>query len=190
MQIESLHIADVKLIIPKRFGDERGFFMETYSMPRLAEAGITDAFVQDNHSLSRDVGVLRGLHFQKPPHAQSKLVRVTAGRVLDVAVDLRKGSPSFGQHVTAELSAENGHMLYVPRGFAHGFVTLEPNTEFLYKVGDVYAPDCDAGLIWNDPELSIDWPLDAVDGKPTLSAKDAVLPTLAQLDSPFVYEGS
>lgn len=188
MQIESLAIPDVKLLIPKRFGDERGFFVETYSKPKLAEAGITGEFVQDNHSFSRDVGVLRGLHFQRPPHAQAKLVRVTAGRVLDVAVDLRLGSPTYGQHVTAELTGDNGHMLYVPVGFAHGFVTLEPNTEFLYKVSDVYAPECDAGVIYNDPELGIDWPLDQLPGDPTLSAKDAELPTLAELDNPFVYD--
>ncbi|MEM6551943.1 MAG: dTDP-4-dehydrorhamnose 3,5-epimerase [Planctomycetota bacterium] len=185
MNVQPLAIPDVKLITPKRFGDHRGFFMETYSEPVLAEHGITDRFVQDNHSKSAAVGTLRGLHFQKPPHAQAKLVRVTAGRVLDVAVDIRKGSPTFGQHVTAELSAENDAQLYVPVGFAHGFVTFEPNTEFLYKVSGLYAPQADAGLIWNDPELAIDWPLDV---QPVLSEKDSQLPTFADFDSPFVYD--
>ncbi|MEM1211553.1 MAG: dTDP-4-dehydrorhamnose 3,5-epimerase [Planctomycetota bacterium] len=185
MNVQPLAIPDVKLITPQRFGDHRGFFMETYSEPKLAEHGITDRFVQDNHSKSATVGTLRGLHFQKPPHAQAKLVRVTAGRVFDVAVDIRKGSPTYGQHVTAELSGDNDAQLYVPIGFAHGFVTVEPDTEFLYKVSGLYAPQADAGIIWNDPELAIDWPLDV---EPVLSDKDSQLPTFAEFDSPFVYD--
>ncbi|MEM9295978.1 MAG: dTDP-4-dehydrorhamnose 3,5-epimerase, partial [Planctomycetota bacterium] len=181
MQVTPLDIPDVKLIQPKKFGDARGFFMETYAKPRLAEAGVNVDFVQDNHSLSADVGVLRGLHFQKPPHAQAKLVRVTAGRVYDVAVDIRKGSPTYGKWVGCELTPA-GEQLFVPAGFLHGFVTLESNTEFLYKVSSLYAPDSDAGVIWNDPTLSIPWP---IQGKPMLSGKDAQLPTLAEFDSPF-----
>ncbi len=187
MDVTPLTIPDVKLITPKKFGDHRGFFSETYSKPKYEAAGINDDFVQDNHSLSAEVGVLRGLHFQKPPHAQAKLVRVTRGRVLDVAVDIRKGSPSYGQHVAVELSADNWQQLYVPVGFLHGFVVLDPNTEFLYKVSDVYAPDCDAGVRWDDPDLGIDWGLDAADAK--LSEKDAALPSFADFDSPFTYEG-
>lgn len=186
MQLTKLDIPDVLLLKPKRFGDHRGFFMETYSKPRLVEAGVDIDFVQDNHSLSAEVGTLRGLHFQAPPHAQDKLVRVTRGRVLDVAVDIRRGSPWYGKHVTAELSAENDHQLLVPKGFLHGFVTLEPDTEFLYKVSDVYAPECDGGVMWNDPDLGIDWP---VPGEPKLSDKDAKLPSFSAFESPFVYEG-
>lgn len=183
----SLDIPEVKLITPKRFGDTRGFFMETFSAPKLAEHGIERDWVQDNHSLSAQPGVLRGLHFQAPPHAQAKLVRVVKGRVWDVAVDIRVGSPTFGKWVSAELSAENDHQLFVPEGFAHGFVTLEPDTEFLYKVSSCYAPEADGGVIWNDPDLNLPWPLDKIEGGPQLSEKDAKLPTLAGLDSPFIY---
>ncbi|MEM7680589.1 MAG: dTDP-4-dehydrorhamnose 3,5-epimerase [Planctomycetota bacterium] len=186
MQVTAMDIPDVKLIRPKKFGDARGFFMETYSQPRLEAAGVHVEFVQDNHSLSAEVGVLRGLHFQKPPNAQAKLVRVTAGRVYDVAVDIRVGSPTYGKHVGRELGPE-GEQLFVPAGFLHGFVTLEPNTEFLYKVSSLYAPESDAGVLWNDPDLNIPWPLQ---GEPTLSGKDAGLPTFAEFQSPFVYEGS
>ena len=187
MQIESLEIPDVKLITPKRFGDARGFFMETFSAPKLAEQGVARDWVQDNHSLSAKPGVLRGLHFQAPPHAQAKLVRVVKGRVWDVAVDVRVGSPTFGKWVAAELSAENDQQLFIPEGFAHGFVTLEPDTEFLYKVSSVYAPEADGGLIWDDPDLDLPWPLDGIEGGPQLSEKDTKLPTLAAFDSPFVY---
>ncbi|MEO0587648.1 MAG: dTDP-4-dehydrorhamnose 3,5-epimerase [Planctomycetota bacterium] len=188
MQVTPLDIPDVKLITPKRFGDHRGFFMETFSAPRLAEAGVTRDWVQDNHSLSEHPGVLRGLHYQAPPHAQAKLVRVVSGIVWDVAVDLRKGSPTYGRWVAAELSAENDQQMFVPEGFAHGFVTLEPGTAFLYKVSDVYAPQAEGGVAWDDPTLNLPWPLDGIE--PRLSEKDTKLPTLAELDSPFTYEPS
>ncbi len=174
MDVIALDIPDVKLIVPKKFGDERGFFSETYNQQRFLEAGIDLTFVQDNHSLSADVGVLRGLHFQKPPFAQDKLVRVLKGRILDVAVDLRKDSPTFGQHVSAELSADNWTQILVPIGFAHGFVTLEPNTEVTYKVTAPYAPDYEDGIMWNDPDLGIDWPVS--EDQVQLSGKDKVLP--------------
>lgn len=187
MQIVALDIPEVKLITPKRFGDARGFFMETFSAPKLAEHGIERDWVQDNHSLSAKPGVLRGLHFQAPPHAQAKLVRVVKGRVWDVAVDIRVGSPTFGKWVSAELSADNDQQMFIPEGFAHGFITLEPDTEFLYKVSSNYAPQADGGVMWNDPDLNLPWPIDDLDGGPQLSEKDAVLPKLADLDSPFVY---
>jgi dTDP-4-dehydrorhamnose 3,5-epimerase len=186
MQILPTDIPAVKLIRPRRFGDHRGYFAETYSAAKFEAEGIDLTFVQDNESLSAEPGTLRGLHFQRPPHAQDKLVRCVQGAVLDVAVDIRKGSPTYGNHVTAELSAENGDQLLVPVGFAHAFVTLTPGCLVQYKVTDVYAPDCDAGLLWSDPALGIDWP---IEGGPVLSEKDAVLPTLADLDSPFVYSG-
>jgi len=175
MDVIALDIPDVKLIVPPKFGDERGFFSETYNQQRFLDHGIDMTFVQDNHSLSADVGVLRGLHFQKPPFAQDKLVRVLKGRILDVAVDLRKNSPTFGQHVSAELSAENWTQILVPIGFAHGFVTLEPNTEVTYKVSAPYAPDHEDGIMWNDPDLGIDWPIQ--ESQVQLSAKDKVLPS-------------
>lgn len=183
MQITALAIPDVKLIVPKRFGDRRGFFSETYNARVLEESGIKENFVQDNHSLSADVGTIRGLHFQKPPHAQAKLVRVARGRVLDVAVDLRSGSPTYGKHVAAELSAENWAQLFIPVGFAHAFCTLEPDTEFLYKVTDYYAPESDGGVLWSDPTLGIEWPVAA--DKAVLSDKDARLPLLKDLGHVF-----
>lgn len=188
MQIVSLDIPEVKLITPKRFGDARGFFMETFSAPKLAEHGIERDWVQDNHSLSAKPGVLRGLHFQAPPHAQAKLVRVVKGRVWDVAVDIRVGSPTFGKWVGAELSAENDKQLFIPEGFAHGFITLEPDTEFLYKVSSTYAPEADGGVKWDDQDLNLPWPLDGLADGPQLSDKDAVLPKLADLNSPFTYD--
>jgi len=187
MQIVSLDIPEVKLITPKRFGDARGFFMETFSAPKLAEHGIERDWVQDNHSLSARPGVLRGLHFQAPPHAQAKLVRVTRGRVWDVAVDIRKSSPTYGRWVSAELSADNDQQMFIPEGFAHGFITLEPDTEFLYKVSSVYAPQSDGGVRWDDPDLNLPWPLDEIEGDPQLSEKDAKLPKLADFNSPFIY---
>jgi dTDP-4-dehydrorhamnose 3,5-epimerase len=177
----------VKLLSPRRFGDERGWFVETYNQARYAALGIDCAFVQDNHSMSRDVGVLRGLHWQAPPHGQDKLIRCVRGRIWDVAVDARRGSPTFGQWVAAELSAENGHQLFVPVGFAHGFVTLEPGTEVEYKVSGLYAPQAEGGVIWNDPGLALPWPLDG--RQPTLSPKDEVLPPLDEVTTPFTYEG-
>jgi dTDP-4-dehydrorhamnose 3,5-epimerase len=183
MNVVSLAIADVKLITPRKFGDSRGFFSEVYSAKALSAAGIDIGFVQDNHSLSVETGTIRGLHFQKPPHAQAKLVRVARGRILDVAVDLRRGSPTFGRHVSAELSADNWAQLLVPAGFAHGFCTLEPNCEVLYKVDAHYAPQSDAGVLWCDPALGIDWPVAA--GKALLSDKDAKLPLLKDIGEVF-----
>ncbi len=180
-------MAPVKLISPRRFGDDRGWFVETYNREKYAQLGVSVQFQQDNHSLSRSPWVLRGLHFQTPPRGQDKLVRCVRGRIWDVAVDVRKQSPTFGQWVAAELSAENGHQLFVPVGFAHGFLTLEPDTEVEYKVSDLYAPECDGGLIWNDPTLAIAWPLDGA--APVLSEKDGRLSALADFDSPFIYDG-
>jgi dTDP-4-dehydrorhamnose 3,5-epimerase len=178
----------VRLLKPKRFGDERGWFSETYNQRRELGLGIDVVFRQDNHSLSRPVGVLRGLHFQAPPHAQVKLVRCVRGRIWDVAVDIRDGSPTFGRWVSAELSAENGCQLYIPAGFAHGFVTLEPETEVEYKVNAYYDRDSEGGLIWNDPTLALPWPLPP--GGPILSDKDVLLPSLADFESPFAYDGA
>lgn len=180
-------MARVTLIKPKRFSDDRGWFSETYSRKATAGLGITDEFVQDNHSLSRPVGTIRGLHFQTPPHGQGKLVRCVRGRIIDYAVDVRAGSPTYGRHVGVELNAENGWQLFVPVGFAHGFITLEPDTEVVYKVTDFYAPDCDGGIRWNDPAIGIDWPLP--EGGPALSPKDEKLPLLADWQSPFAYDG-
>jgi dTDP-4-dehydrorhamnose 3,5-epimerase len=176
-----------RLIKPKRFHDERGWFSEIYNRNAYGELGIDVVFCQDNHSLSHPAGVLRGLHFQRPPHAQAKLVRCVRGRIFDVAVDIRAGSPTFAKWMSAELSAENGWQIFVPIGFAHGFLTLEPNTEVEYKVSDFYAPDCEDGLIWNDRDLAIAWPLPSP--APSLSTKDATLPPLAELRSPFDYDG-
>lgn len=181
-------MALVRLIKPKRFSDERGWFSETYRLDRYADHGVADAFVQDNHSLSRPSGTLRGLHFQTPPHGQAKLVRCVRGRIYDVAVDLRKGSPTYGHYVGAELSAENGWQLYVPVGFAHGFLTLEADCEVIYKVSSYYAPAHDGGLRWDDPDIGLAWPLPG-GLAPTVSAKDANLPSLRGFDSPFAYDG-
>ncbi len=183
MEIEALAIPDVKLIRPKRFGDARGFFSEVYSCAALAAAGIGMEFVQDNHSRSALVGTIRGLHFQTAPFGQDKLVRVTKGRILDVAVDLRRASPTYGKYVSAELSAENWTQILVPIGFAHGFCTLEPDTEVLYKVSNVYAPANDGGVMWNDPDLGIAWPVKA--GNAVLSDKDTRLPRLRDLPPLF-----
>lgn len=157
MTIEPLAIADVKVLTPRRFADERGFFMETFNRVQMITAGIDVNFVQDNQSLSRPVGVLRGLHFQLPPMAQAKLIRVVRGAILDIAVDIRRASPTFGQHVAVEISAENFKQIYVPAGFAHGFVTLQPDTEVLYKVSGYYSPAHDRGILWNDPDLQLPW---------------------------------
>lgn len=183
MEIERTAIPDVMLFTPKRFGDVRGFFSETFNKRTMAEAGIGLDFVQDNHSLSAEKGVVRGLHFQIPPRAQDKLVRVTRGAIFDVAIDLRKSSPTYGQHVSAVISAENWRQIWVPKGFAHGFCTLEPNTEVIYKVTDTYAPEYDRGLAWNDPTLAIAWPVAA--GEAVLSGKDHTHPAFAGFTSPF-----
>jgi dTDP-4-dehydrorhamnose 3,5-epimerase len=182
-EITPQSLPDVLLITPKRFGDLRGNFMETYSRPRLARAGFQGDFVQDNQSFSAARGTVRGLHFQSPPKAQTKLIRVTRGAILDVAVDIRRGSATFGQHVAVELSADNARQLLVPAGFAHGFQTLTPDCEVLYKVTDVYAPETEGGLLWNDPALTIDWPIGAAEA--IVNARDAGWPTLAELESPF-----
>ncbi len=179
MEVIALKIPDVKLIVPQKFGDSRGFFSETYNQKRFCDVGITDTFVQDNHSLSAETGLLRGLHYQKPPYAQAKIIRVLKGRIFDVAVDIRKDSPTFGQWVSAELSAENWKQIYVPVGFAHGFVTLEPDTEVSYKMSDFYAPDHEAALLWNDPDLTIDWPVDPAQIK--LNEKDRKAPTFKKM---------
>lgn len=173
------------LIEPKRFGDHRGFFSETYSRRRLAETGFEAEFVQDNHSLSVEAGVLRGLHYQSPPFAQDKLVRVTRGAILDVAVDIRRGSPTYGDHAAVELSAGNWRQLLVPAGFAHGFVTLEPGTEVIYKVTQYYSPDHDHGLSWSDPDLGIDWRRDPE--TLIISEKDRAAPGVRAWTSPFVW---
>lgn len=179
------------VLIPRRFEDERGWFCETWNKDRLARTGIAIAFCQDNHSLSGPAGTVRGLHFQSPPHAQTKLVRCLRGRIFDVIVDIRRTSPTFGQWAGVELSADNGRQLLVPKGYAHGFLTLEPNCEVAYKVDDFYAPECDGGLAWNDPAIGIDWPLGADAGLPgpVLSAKDAALPPLSTLPVDFPYDG-
>jgi dTDP-4-dehydrorhamnose 3,5-epimerase len=183
LSVEATEIPAVKIITPKKHGDHRGFFSETYNRASFAEVGIDLVFVQDNHSLSATVGTLRGLHFQSAPFAQDKLVRVTKGRILDVAVDIRASSPTFGRHVAVELSAENWKQLLVPVGFAHGFVTLEPDTEVLYKVTALYGPQNDHGLAFNDPALGIDWrlPPEAL----TLSDKDRKHPHLSDLPRYF-----
>jgi len=174
-KFERLEIPDVILIKPRVFSDERGFFMETYKKLDFEKAGITGEFVQDNHSCSR-YGVLRGLHFQREPYAQAKIVRVVRGVIYDVAVDLRKNSPTFGKWVGVILSEHNKWQLYVPRGFAHGFVVLSEVADVVYKVDNIYAPDNEGGIIWNDPELSIDWPVD----EPIVSEKDGRWPTLRE----------
>ena len=174
----------IPLIIPQRLGDHRGFFAETYSRQKYAGMGVDVEFVQDNHSLSRNVGTLRGLHFQAPPHAQGKLVRCGRGAFFDVALDIRRGSPTYGQWVGYVLSAENGRQLYVPVGFAHGFVTLEPDSEIIYKCSDYYAPETEGLLRWDDPDIGIEWPLK---GNLTLSEKDAIAPLLKGFESPFIF---
>lgn len=174
-------ISGLVLLEPVRHGDSRGFFSEVWSRRAMREAGIEADFVQDNHSLSREAGVLRGLHFQRPPSAQGKLVRVVRGAVLDVVVDIRQGSPTYGRHDAVELSAANWRQLWVPRGFAHGFLTLEPDTEVLYKVDAEYDRAADAGIRWDDPDLGIAWPV----ATPILSAKDAAAPRLAEIAPPF-----
>ncbi len=181
--VEHLAIPGVVMIKPRKFADSRGWFMETWKAPDFSALGVTADFVQDNHSLSKQRGTIRGLHFQTPPHEQAKLVRVVSGAVYDVAVDLRRGSATYGKHCGATLTASGGEQLFVPRGFAHGFCTLEDNTEVVYKVDGLYSPQCDAGLFWGDPNLAIEWPLprDSV----LVSDKDAKLPGFASFLSPF-----
>jgi dTDP-4-dehydrorhamnose 3,5-epimerase len=176
-------IPDVKVIRPRKFGDHRGFFSETYSVRDFASLGIADAFVQDNHSMSAPVGTLRGLHLQTPPMAQAKLVRVVRGAIIDVAVDVRRGSPTYGQHVRVTLSAAEWNQIYVPIGFAHGFVTTEPDTEVVYKVSNCYSPEHERGIRFDDPALQIDWGIDPATA--VLSGRDRQHPPLADFDSPF-----
>lgn len=192
MHVDFLPLAGLAVITPRRFGDDRGFFAETWSRRALSEAGIDTDFVQDNHSLSRHKGTVRGLHFQTPPHGQAKLVRCGRGRLFDVAVDLRRGSPTYGQWAGVELSAENGKQLFIPIGFAHGFMTREDDTEIVYKCSDYYAPAHDGGIRWNDPAVGIDWDLAGLGlaEASAISGKDAAAPLLADFDSPFVYEGN
>jgi dTDP-4-dehydrorhamnose 3,5-epimerase len=178
-RIEPLAIPAVLLVTPPRFGDERGFFSETFSAPRLEAAGIGGDFVQDNHSLSRARGVVRGLHCQLHPHAQGKLVRCVRGAIWDVAVDVRRGSPSYGRHVAAVLSAENWRQLWVPPGFLHGFCTIEPDTEVVYKVTALYDRASERGVRWDDPDLALPWPVAAE--RAVLSGKDRELPLLAEI---------
>lgn len=185
--IERLKLSGLLLVKGRRFEDARGYFTETWSHDAFRQLGIEAGFVQDNQSLSVMRGTVRGLHFQVPPFAQAKLVRVLQGSVLDVAVDLRAGSPSYGQWSGVTLTAARPEQLYIPAGFAHGFVTLEADTIVAYRVDAPYAPQCDAGVRWNDPAIGIDWPVTESDA--VLSAKDAALPLLAGFRSPFVWEG-
>lgn len=179
-------MSPVQLIRPRRHGDTRGWFTETYNRETFEKLGIICTFVQDNHSLSAPAHTLRGLHFQTPPHGQDKLIRCIRGRIFDVVVDLRRGSPTYGGWTGAELSAQNGDQLFVPVGFAHGFVTLEADCEVVYKCSSLYAPQADGGICWDS--AGIDWPIPG-DILPELSAKDRTLPMLAGFDSPFAYDG-
>ena len=187
IKVTETKLMDVKIIEPAVFGDHRGFFTESYSKEAFNEVGITFDFVQDNHSLSVEAGVIRGLHFQKGEAAQTKLIRVVSGAVLDVIVDIRKGSPTYGKSEGYILSADNQRQLLVPKGFAHGFVTLTPNVNFLYKCDNYYNAEADAGIAFDDPALGIDWPLDL--SKAILSEKDKQHPTLASFENenPFIY---
>ena len=181
MIVEETDLPGVKVLTPRRFGDDRGFFSESWSKRAFADVGINDEFVQDNHSLSAARGTVRGLHFQAPPHAQAKLVRCGRGRIFDVAVDIRKGSPTYGNWFGAELSFDNGKQLFVPAGYLHGFMTLEPDSEIIYKCSDFYAPECDGAVRWDS--CGIDWPLAGI--APVLSEKDAAAPVLAAFETPF-----
>lgn len=183
MQIEQTKLPGVLILTPKRHGDARGFFSESWNRATLAGEGIEIDFVQDNHSLSARAGTVRGLHYQAPPHAQAKLVRCGRGALWDVAVDIRRASPTYGQWVGVDLSFENGRQLLIPAGFAHGFVTRVPDTEIVYKCSDIYAPDCDAAIQWDDPDLAIDWGVSRSDA--LLSDKDAAAPPLSAVNSPF-----
>ncbi|WP_421905079.1 dTDP-4-dehydrorhamnose 3,5-epimerase [Mameliella sp.] len=185
LDVQATALPGVLILTPRRFGDARGFFSESWNRKRMAEQGIEIDFVQDNHSLSAEPGTLRGLHYQGPPHAQAKLVRCGRGRLFDVAVDIRVGSPTYGNWIGVELSAENGKQMLVPKGFLHGFVTRDPDTEVLYKCSDYYAPDSEGTVRFDDPAIGIDW---GVEGPPILSEKDAKAPPLAEISSPFAWE--
>lgn len=183
MDVIATSLPDVRIIKPRRFGDHRGFFSETFNARAFAEAGLPSEFVQDNHSRSAAKGTVRGLHFQLPPVAQGKLVRVVRGAIFDVAVDIRRHSPTFGRWVSVVISADEWNQLYIPVGFAHGFCTLEEDTEVIYKVTDFYSPENERGILWNDPDLGIDWPIQA--DLAVLSGKDKVNPTLKDLPAYF-----
>ncbi len=182
MQISPLSIPDVKILTPRRFSDDRGYFVEVFNKNQMEAAGVSFEPVQENQSLSRTVGTVRGMHFQRLPTPQAKLVRVLKGRILDVVVDVRASSPTYRRWVAAELSADGGEQIFIPVGFAHGFCTLEPDTEISYLVNGHYAPECDGAIHWKDPDLGIEWP--AVAGA-VLSAKDAAAPPLSQIEPPF-----
>lgn len=177
---------DILIFEPRRFEDNRGFVSEVFSCRRWSQKGFQLEIVQENHSYSRQAGIVRGLHFQAPPYAQDKLVRVTRGSILDVAVDIRKGSPTFGQHIAVELSAANWRQLLVPKGFAHGFCTLEPDCEVVYQLTNYYEPASERGILWSDRDLKIDWPM-SIDSA-IVSPKDAELPLFADLVSPFFFD--
>jgi dTDP-4-dehydrorhamnose 3,5-epimerase len=185
MEVLTTKLSGALIIEPKVFGDHRGWFMETYSDSKFKEAGIGIKFVQDNQSFSAVKGTLRGLHYQLNPKAQTKLVRCTKGVIFDVAVDIRKGSPTFGKWFGIELSADNKKQLLIPKGFAHGFMTLTDDVEVQYKVDELYAPEYDRGIIWNDPAIGIEWPMNIA---PVLSAKDEKAPFLAEVDNNFIFE--
>jgi dTDP-4-dehydrorhamnose 3,5-epimerase len=186
MEIEHTALQGVVILRPARHGDARGFFSESWNRERMARAGFDYDFVQDNHSLSGAVGTVRGLHYQTPPHAQTKLVRCGQGALFDVAVDIRSGSPTYGQWVGVELTAENGKQLLIPAGFLHGFATRAPDTEIIYKCTDYYAPDCDAAVRYDDPDIGIDWGLGT--SAPLLSTKDITAPRLSDLKTPFIFQ--
>ncbi len=185
MKVERLAIPEVLLLTPARYSDGRGFFSETWSQQRYQEIGIPGPFVQDNHSFSAQRGTVRGLHLQVEPNVQGKLVRVTRGAIWDVAVDVRRGSPTFGQHAAAELTAENWQQLWVPGGFLHGYCTLEPDTEVIYKVTAPYDKAAERGVIWDDPDLAVPWPIQPAHA--VLSDKDRVLPRFAECPAWFHY---
>jgi dTDP-4-dehydrorhamnose 3,5-epimerase len=186
MQVERTTLAGVYVLVPRRFGDARGWLSETWNAVRMAEAGLDLQFVQDNHSFSALKGTLRGLHYQRPPRAQDKLVRCTRGAIFDVAVDIRRGSPTYGRWVGDELTSVNGRQVLIPRGFLHGFVTLTEDCEVQYKCTDFYAPDCEGSIRWDDPTIGIDWRLGGA--TPLLSVKDSVAPFLADFESPFTWD--
>lgn len=187
MKIIETALPGLLILEPDRFGDDRGFFSESWSRRRLAEAGMDIDFVQDNHSLSATANTVRGLHFQRPPHAQAKLVRCGRGCLFDVAVDIRRGSPTHGRWAGVELSAQNGRQLLIPAGFLHGFATRAPDTEIIYKCSDYYAPDCEGAVRFDDPDLAIDW---ALTGPAILSPKDDGAPAFRDLDTPFGWAGA
>ena len=186
MNVTELAIPDVKIITPTRHADDRGFFSEIYSRPRAESHGIKLDIVQENFAFSLQKNTVRGLHFQTPPFAQAKLVQVVRGAILDFAIDLRNGSPWYGQFVSATISADNWQQILIPVGFAHGLCTLEPDTAVMYKVTTPYSPEHDTGILWNDPDIGINWPMETEDA--ILSAKDMTLPLLADFVSPFQYE--